>query len=362
MFFHVGGKDLLPIGVDLGSSSAKLVQLRSVKGRYELAAYASIDIPAHIRRDPIGRLGFFSHRIPRALKSGGFKGHKCILGLPAENTFVRHVKIPPMEAAAAESAVLRAAQRELPYPVNEAVIRHIIAGEVYSDGETKLEVIVVAIPMSTMDAYLSMTSRTGLEVAGVNIEPMAIVECFSRLLDGEHDAETPVLYVDLGATSTQVVIAHGSAVVFARNMPRGGLQVDQALSEALDLPLDTVRSLRQHPELMDVPDGESAEEILSRCVKPWLTAMEGEIDRCLNYYSQIFRSSKGVQRVIFTGGGAQDKMLCQGIARALHLPAQIGDPLVGLSVARGVEIDVGDGGKPDLAVSVGLSLSGKKSN
>lgn len=360
MFFHVGSKDMLPIGVDLGSSSAKLVQLRSVKNRYELAAYGNIEIPTHIRRDPIGRLGFFSHRIPRLLKSGGFKGSKCILGLPAENTFVRHVKIARTDPKSIEAAVLRAAQRELPYPVDEAVIRHVVAGEVYSsDGESKLEVIIVAIPMSTMDAYLSMTARTGLDVAGVNIEPMAIVECFSKLLSDEGDAETPVLYIDLGSTSTQVVIAHGPSVVFARNMPRGGSQVDQALAEALDVPLDSARSLRLNPELMETVDGQNPQDVLARCVNPWLAAMEGEIDRCMTYYSTVFRSSHGVQRVIFTGGGAQDKMLCQGIARALKLPAQIGDPLVGLSLGKDVDLSVGEAGKPDLAVSVGLSLSGQ---
>ncbi|MBS3820857.1 MAG: type IV pilus assembly protein PilM [Planctomycetes bacterium] len=361
MLFHGRAKDVLPIGVDLGSSSAKLVQLRSTRNGHELAACGRVEIPLHIRRDPIGRLGFFAHRLPRLLKSGGFKGHRCVLGLPAENTFVRHVKIPNVSEKDTEAAVMRAAQRELPYPVREAVIRHVVAGEVYSDGETKREVIIVAIPMSTMEAYLEMTNRAGLEVAGVNIEPMAIVECFTSLFAGENeDDDAPVLYVDLGASSTQVVIAHGTSVVFARNMPRGGNQVYEALAEELNLSLETAHSLRQHPELMEALDGQSVEDVLARCVTPWLQAMHNEIDRCLQYHATVFRSVSSVKRVIFTGGGAQDKMLCQGIAKALKLPAQIGDPLVGLSIGKDVTIANSESGQPDLAVGVGLSLSGRQ--
>jgi Tfp pilus assembly PilM family ATPase len=141
-------------------------------------------------------------------------------------------------------------------------------------------------------------------------------------------------------------------------MPHGGAQVDQALADELGVAPDVAKRLRQYPELIETGADETAEDILARCLNPWLRAMHSEIDRCLQYHRSVFREAGSVNRVIFTGGGAQDKMLCQGIARALKLPAQIGDPLVGLSVAKGIDIGNDGGGMPDLAVSVGLSLSG----
>lgn len=358
MAFHIASKEMLPIGLDLGSSAVKLVQLRTVKGGVELAANGYIEIPRHIRKDPIGRLDFFSQKIPRVLRGENFKGNKCILGLPPESTFVRHVKVPRLDPKNTEAAVRRAAQKELPYPVNEAVIRHIVAGEVYSDGETRQEVIVVAIPLSTMDAYLNMTNRVGLQVVGVNVEPLAIVECFTGLFEWGRDPERAILYVDLGSQNTQVVISHGKDVVFARNMPRGSEQVEQAIARAIEVSPEEVRQIRRDLQV-GKPAPISADELYG-LLEPWLMTMVEEFETCLRYYNSVFRRS-GVDRVIFTGGQAMDKRLCQIMAQRLNLPAQIGDPMVGVVVPGG-KADEGtalEGPQPGLAVGIGLSLSGK---
>jgi len=152
-------KEMLPIGVDFGSSAVKLVQLCSGKDGVELSAYGSIDIPQSYRKNNFERMGFLAKHIPRVIRSGNFKGRKCVLGIPAENTFVRHIKVPRTDAKSTELAVRRGVQSELPCPLQEMVIRYIVAGEVYCNGEVKQEIIVVAIPLDTMDAYLDKIGR-----------------------------------------------------------------------------------------------------------------------------------------------------------------------------------------------------------
>ncbi len=358
MAFHISSKDMLPIGVDLGSSAAKLVQLRVLKDGIELSALGNIEIPQHIRKDQFARLDYFSHNIPKVLRADSFKGHKCILGLPAENTFVRHVKVPRLDPKATEAAVRRAAQSELPYPVNEAIIRHIVAGEVYSEGEVRQEVIVVAIPLSTMDAYLGMTNRAGLEVVGVNVEPLALVQCFTGLFDWGTDDEKAVMYVDLGSVSTQVVIAHGTKVVFARNLPRGADQIDQAIAEGMNISEDDAHQRRLHVQQEHVTDAQRDE--IYKWTGGWLEAMGQNMEHCLRYYEAMFRKS-GVDRMIFTGGQAKDRKLCQSLAQRMNLPAQIGNPMVGLKVGENAKAFLGENQsfRPGLTVGIGLSLGGR---
>lgn len=358
MVFNIPSKDTLPIGVDLGSSAAKLVQLRVLRKGVELSALGSVSIPQHIRKDQFARLDFFSQNIPRVLRAGDFKGSRCVLGLPAEHTFVRHVKVPRLDPKATEAAVRKAAQGELPYPVSEAVIRHIVVGEVYSDGETRQEVIVVAIPLSTMDAYLGMTNRAGLEVVGVNVETVTLVQCFAGLFDWGADPQKAIIYIDLGSISTQVVIAHGTEIVFARNLPRGAEQIEQAIAEGMDISLDEARQMRLDVQREDALQSDC--ESVYKWVETWLGTMSQNIENCLRYYEAVFRKS-GVDRIIFTGGQARDRRLCQALAQRLNQPAQIGNPMKGLQIGEKASAQLGEDKdfSPGLAVAIGLSLGEK---
>jgi type IV pilus assembly protein PilM len=349
-------KKTLPIGVDLGSSAAKLVQMRLADGGAELLACGTVPIPKHLRNDQFGRLDHLTKHIPRVLKEEHFRGKRCILALPASNTYVRHVRVPKQDRKATKDAVLRAVQVELPYPIDEAILRHIVAGDIYEGGTVRQEVIVVAMPNSTLKAYLNMFTRVGLEVLGVSVEPVAIVNCFTTLL-GDPDQTT--VFVDLGTSSTQVTISRGQKIVFSRCLEGGGDQLNAVIAQGLDVEPEEVRQMRI--DLQEGRDMGVAGEEISRWVELWLDGLCREIDKCLRYYESVFRNRE-MERLIFTGGQAQDRQLCQKLAQHLNLPAQIGDSLALLGNPDGVKTAnpgwSDDHPKTSLAVAVGLSLSG----
>jgi type IV pilus assembly protein PilM len=343
----------LPIGVDLGCSATKLVQAQLVGGEAELLAVGSVLIPDHLRNDQLGRLDYLARHIPKAIHANGFKGKKCIIALPAAKAFVRHVRIPMRDAQATEAAVLKAVRVELPYPVNEAVVRHIVVGEAYENGQMCQEVIVVAMPNSIIKAYLNMFSRAGLEVLGVSIEPAAIVKCFSQLLP---ESDSAVVFVDLGSVNTQVTISRGKSIVFSRSLHGGSDQLTRAIAQGLGETPETVNQMRK--EMQDSKDLGPVGGEINRWLELWLDGVCADIDNCLRYYESTFRSSD-FSRVIFTGGQARDKGLCQAMAKRLNLPAQIGDALAMLK-SDTEKLFPGGNNLPQTiyAVGVGLSLSG----
>jgi type IV pilus assembly protein PilM len=357
--FAASSKEMLPIGVDLGSSAVKLVQLQSVKDGMELAAYGTVDVPKSCRENKFDRMEFLTKQIQRIMRTGDFVGRKCVLGIPAENTFVRHIKIPRTDSKNMELAVCRGVQSELPYPSKEVVIRHIVAGEVYCDGEVREEVIVVAIPLETMDEYLEMARRAGLKVVGVNVESLAIVECFSHLFPWGRDVEHTALYIDLGSISTQVVIARGENTVFARNLECGSRDLEKLIAKGMDISEDQIREFRANAQKKKLP--EEVEDTLYQLVSPWVSDLYQSIEQCLLYYRSMFREAK-VDRLIFTGGQAMDNRLCQMLAKRLNLPAHIGDPMMGLHAVDSVSdaIDFRNTPRPGLAVGIGLSFCGKE--
>ncbi|MCK5113823.1 MAG: pilus assembly protein PilM [Phycisphaerae bacterium] len=350
---------MMPIGVDLGSASVKLVQLCGVKDGVELAACGAVDIPVSYRENSFERMGYLAKHIPQVLRSGGFKSRKCVLGIPAENTFVRHIKIPRTDAKNTELAIRRGIQSELPYPSQEAVIRHVVAGEVYCDGEIRQEIIVVAIPLETMDAYLDMARRAGLKVVGVNIESLAIVECFANLFPWGSNPEHTALYIDLGSVSTQVVIAKGKNVVFARNLTCGSRDIDELIVKGMDVAEDKIDEFRIDAQKKKLPS--ETEQQIYELVQPWVSDVHHSIEQCMLYYKSVFRETH-VDRLIFTGGQAMDNRLCQMLAKRLNLPAHIGDPMMGLrtSGCASGAVDFKQTPRPGLAVGIGLSFCGKE--
>jgi type IV pilus assembly protein PilM len=348
-------KSCSPIGLDLGQSAVKMVQLRRSSGKYTLSAHRHLDIPEELRDDGMARLNWLSKHIQKAMKSAGFSGKQCAIGLPPEDTFIRHIKIAKRDEDGTTAAVRQAATKELDYPVRDAVVRHIIVGEAYTEGETKQEVIVVATPKSTIDAYLHLADQLSLEATGLYIEPLALINCFSSLFDwGSDENQKTVLYVDMGAAHTQVVIAHEKEPAFIRSITRGARDVQSLLIEAMECSPEELSDLRQ--KMDQGVDPENIDQAYTH-LTAWVESMCQEIETCIRYHNNVFRGGQTVSRVVFTGGAARDRRLCQALAKRLNLPAQIGDPMEALSVSKSLVNDGFTEQHPELSVAIGLCLS-----
>jgi len=344
----------LPIGLDVGSSSVKMAQLRCPDGVVELLAAESAQFTPECRTDRVKRLNELTPIIRQALRSGSFKSRQCVLSLPADETFVQHVKVSKTEPREVGLAIRRELEGKLAYPVKEAVVRHIIVGDIQGEGGARQEAIVVATPRATLKAYLAAACRAKLDVAAVNIESCAIVECFARLFNRTSDTARTILYVDVGSTTTQVVLAHGRRIVFARNLAIGGDQLDQVVAEGLQIPFEEARATRI--KAMRAPSDQALETELERLLASPLRRLTDELTQCLRYHESVFRRP-GIERAIFLGGQAYDKRLCQWVAQRLNLPAQVGDPLVRVRRSETSTTTLNHHQpQPGWAVAVGLSL------
>ena len=338
------GKNL-PIGVDLGSGAVKMVQIHRFEDKLDLVAAASVAVPEGSQDSPVEHLRRQARAIRGALKSQPFHGRQCVLSVPAADASVQHVKLPRMAAEDIPAALRAELNGKLPYPTDQALIRHVMVGESRAQSEPRMEVLAVAMAGPRMDAYLAMARSAQLDVIGVNIECCAIVECFSRLFRRASEQSRAVLFVDLGMASTQAVLSQGGQIRFARNLAMGCSHLDQALAEQMGVSVDEARAARQ-----DAPGAADTYDLLAGP----LDRVADELRQCLRYCESVFQGS-AVERIIFVGGGAKDSRLCQALARRLNLPAQVGDPL--MRIQRPANSGISSAGpEPTWAVAVGLSL------
>src|SRR4051812_29382926 len=79
-----------PIGIDFGTDSLRMAQVEPVDGEYHLAAAAAVDVPTHVRNDPMARVGFFAQGVRDLFTQASFRGRRVVLSLPASFMYIQH--------------------------------------------------------------------------------------------------------------------------------------------------------------------------------------------------------------------------------------------------------------------------------
>ena len=233
-----------PIGIDFGSDSLRMAQIEVIDNEQQLIAAATAGVPSHVRNDPTARFAFFAETVRDLLAQGNFRGRRVILGLPASLMHIQHLRVPKMDEESLKKGLAWEARGKLPFDPSQAVLRHLIAGEVYHDQEPKYEVILMAARRELVEQYLAAASKAKLTVAGMHVEPKAMVDCFSHVYRRASDMDAVTCYVDIGCNATRATIARGGRIQFARVIPIGGEHFSRAVATALRIPLDEARQLR----------------------------------------------------------------------------------------------------------------------
>jgi len=434
-----------PIGVDFGSDCLRMAQVQVIDGEPRVVAAASADVPAHVRNDPAARASFFAETGRDLLVQGKFRGRQAVLALPASQMYIQHLRIPKMDDEAMKKALPWEARGKIPIDPTHALLRHTIAGEIYQDSEPKNEVILMAAARETVNSMLTSAAKAKLDVLGMNVEPMAIVDCFNHIYRRKVDQSAVNLFVDIGFKSSRAIVAEGTRILFARTIPIGGEHLNRAVAQALSIGAEEAKLLRiklcQAQPSLD--EHRARQEIQAEAAKPAqaaeapaAAAQEGfallnaslaaaektqqaggasigggssatavaappaprpaatprpspakgknklpddpaeqivlveeaiheplvrlveELGLCRRYHEATF-PAKPVEKIVFVGGEAKQRRLCQHVAREMSLAAQVGDPLV----RRGRISEIGSESgidrrqpQPGWATAIGLSL------
>jgi len=390
-------KRTYPIGVDLGGSSLKMMQLASREGGLELVAAARAEVPWEIRGQPALLQEWYVETVRELLAAKPFKGMKVVTCLPAREMLVQHLRLAKMDEEQLVKALPWEAQGKVPFDVHRARLCHVVAGEVYDGSESKLEVILLAASHSVVQQHLSFIERTRLQVEAINVEPCALINCFAHLLEKEDPNHSATMFIDLGHGGVKVVITHGAAMAFCRTISAGTEHLLRSISERLGV--EYGEAVRLHQQWAS--GGATAGSAAVGGARPAARAMnEGivggvrlgsgaatvvaeaetrdpqtevreaaatavrhlaeELRSCLRYHDLVF-SGQPVVKAVFVGGQAKQTAYGEQLARALGLPAQLGDPLARIlpDSRQGPHSDLTGGERHcEWAVAFGLSLGG----
>jgi type IV pilus assembly protein PilM len=388
---NLPGNGLSPIAIDFGVAGLKLLQVQG-SDPPALVAAAYLATPEPLIDDDNKRLDFQTQHLPKLIREGGFKGKRAVCAIPAFQTFCKNLQFPKTDGVSTQTMVDAAIPTQFNRDPSQLVYRTI---DVSMAGSGKCEVIVVAAMRELVDRLMRAIAAAKLQPVGMHSEFAATLRAFDYVNRREGDLVQTTLYLDVGCAATKIMIAHGKEMSFARVVNVGGKHLDDLAADQLACMRDQARRLRLalnadaplEPVAVaaarsDVPPlGAPAierrgaamptgftPEVRQQAPVPvapeeadlseLLETLTDEIQMCARYHASQFPARK-VDRVLFVGGEARHRGLCQHIAKALRLPAQAADPMArvarsGNEPALGIDLKQP---QPGWAVALGLCLS-----
>jgi len=393
-----------PIGIDFGADSLKLLQVVLGEPPSIVAAAAAV-VPEHARNDPAARYAFFADALKRLTRSQPFKGKRAICSIPAYQTLLQHLPVARSEQDDIDAQVRQQLRQRFNINPSRMVVRAFPVGQVTREGGAKQEVICLAVGRESVMRHIAMANRCKLDVVGMQSEPLAVVRAFQHLYRRKSDVDRTTCFIDMGAATTKVVIAHGKEMAFAKTIHAAGDHLTRHLAdithigfiEAREARIQKARSLAAGDAARTVAPGQVQ---MGRSRSPGVSTMEDAADElaqtalaappmpdpepaelatpnagadspdtidclidelhlCVRYHQSMFKD-RPIEKLVFLGGEARHVSTCQKIARALRIGAQLGDPLARLtriSQGRPPEgVDLREP-QPGWAVPLGLCLS-----
>lgn len=335
--------NLPKIGIDIGSTSIKMVELvPNGKNNWKLASAITAPSLAGGVMGNQNNTAAFSQTVVKMRKDSGAKSTRVVAALPEEQVSSHIVELPLMSDEEVRQSLQWQVEQYIPIPADKAVWSwQVIRKDQASGG---MEVLLVASAKNLVNAYITILEQAGLEVVAMETELMATVRA-------EVPAELPLsMIVDIGSKTTDVGVVEKGQLVFSRTVPTAGEAFNRAIQTGLGL--DPTQA-----EQYKVTYGFSADKLggkLVEVMKPVLATIAGEIKKTADFYTSK-HSGAGLSVVTVSGGVAALPEMVTVLSGMLGMEVSVGNPFTRLTLDKNQSQALAVTG-PIYGVAIGLAM------
>lgn len=359
--FFGGGSSDNAVGIDIGSSAIKIVEIKKKSGKAVLETYGSISLGSYAGVE-VGRVTNLEasktvEALKEVLKQSGATTTSAAISIPVQSSLIFVIDLPPVEVKESEmtSIVSIEARKYIPVPITEVSLDYFILPQKESSFEEvnnpdlppvpveKIKVLVIATQNDAVSKYRTIASQSLLSVGFFEIEVFSSIRA-----NFEHEL-SPVLLMDLGASRTKLSIVEFGMVHSYHTINRGGADISQSISQALNIPFGEAEKLKKEFGLV----GDPAEKSLSDIIKTHTDYIFAEANNVLLGYSK--KDNRTISKVILTGGGALLKGFKEASSSNFQVEIEVGNPFLKVGAPEFLGKVLENMG-PEFAVSLGLAL------
>ncbi len=350
MLYLFGKKPKITVlGVDISSTTVKLLELSRSGERYRVESYgvASLPVDAVIEKN-VNDIAGVAKAIMQVVNQSKTKVKFVSAAVAGSSVITKLVDMPEgLNDDALEAQLAVEADQYIPYPLEEVAIDFEVQGPSL-DTENYDSVLIAACRRETIEARVEAIEEAGLEAKIVDVEAYAMERAFT-LIEHQLDLEpdNTVAVVDIGATMTTLSVLHQGQTIYTREQLFGGKQLTDEIMRRYGLPLEEAGLAKKQGGLPDDYEPEVLE--------PFKDAVVQQVARSLQFF---FSSSQynDVDYIILAGGVASMQGLDTLVQDKLGTPAMVANPFAEMSISSKVDAVALAGDAPAMMIACGLAM------
>jgi type IV pilus assembly protein PilM len=339
------------VGLDIGSSTVKAVELKPVGKGYQVAAFGMEPVPPDSIVDgAIIDAGAVADAIKRVFDANkAFKSKEVCASLSGNAVIVKKITLPVMTEAELAESIYWEAEQYIPFDIQDVNLDYqVLDPGTGPDSRGSMDVLLVAAKKEKIGDYTSVIAQAGRTPVVVDVDAFALQNAYE--VNYGLDPQQIVVLLNAGASAININILQGDQSIFTRDISMGGNAYTEAVQKELDLPFEAAEQLKR-----GIPvDGATFEE-----AQPILRAVSEnvllEIQKTFDFFKAT-ASSDRIDRVMLSGGASRVDGFREMLQERFDAPVEDFDPF--RTVTWDPRKMAGEAAAlaPTAAVAVGLAL------
>jgi type IV pilus assembly protein PilM len=339
------------VGLDIGSSAVKAIELKPAGKAYKVTAFGSEPVPPDSIVDgAIIDGAAVVDAIRRLFDGRNIKTKDVAASLSGNAVIVKKISLPAMTDAELAESIYWEAEQYIPFDIQDVNLDYqILDRGNAATGKTSMDVLLVAAKKEKIADYTGVIGQAGRNAVVVDVDAFALQNAYEANYGIEPGAV--VMLLNVGASATNINILQGDQSVFTRDITIGGNAYTEALQKDLNLPYEHADALKR---------GQNADTVSYEDAKPVLRAVSENVILEIQKTFDFFKASAAndqLTRIVVSGGAARAEGFLDMLGERFNAPVELFDPFKRVAFdAKKFKLDSAGEVGPTVAVAVGLAL------
>jgi type IV pilus assembly protein PilM len=339
------------LGLDITTSSIKLIELAMAGGQYRVESYAAEATPPNaINENTLVDPEAVGEAIRRAVKKSGTTIREVAVAISGDAAITKVIQMPKsLRDADLETQVEMQADQYIPFPMDEVSYDFEVLGPNEKDGDS-IDVLLVASRSENVEQLRTAVTAAGLQPRIVDVEAFAL-ENACRLMthqmpDGGIDRN--IALIDFGATSTTFSVLRNLKIIYTRDFAFGGHQLTEEIMRTYGL---TLEEAGRHKKEGGLPGNYQADVL-----DPFIDDMTQQVSRSLQFYLASGSGREQPEKILVCGGCGNVPGVAEVIQSRVGIAAEKGDPLGQMKLSSRARMQSVNRDATALLTACGLAL------
>lgn len=335
------------IGIDIGSSSVKLVQLKDLKGSFQLLNVGIVPLPPEaIVDNTLMDSASIVNAVKSLVTSLGVKVKDAACSISGNSVIIRKITLPVMPAEELEDQITWEAEQYIPFDINDVNMDFQILSPDSVDS-SKMVVLLVASKRDIINDYVAVFNEAGMALSVIDVDSFAVQNAFE--INHDAGAEDIIALINIGASVMNINIIKGGISLFTRDVQMGGNLYTEEIQKQLGVSGIEAESMKI---LATEANNKELLEVLTK-VNETITQ---EIRRSLDFYNST-ASDDRITKVFVSGGSSKGYKFIDSVSEKIGLPVEIINPFANLKYnEKDFDPEYLQEIGPLMAVTVGLAI------